>query len=99
MSRSERSNRWQLAVLLVFLILSSLPALAQDTGRIVGVVTDPSGSVVPKASVTVTNTETQISNSTTSGADGNYQILALPIGSYTVSASSPGFRKVSVSAQ
>jgi outer membrane receptor protein involved in Fe transport len=77
----------------------SLPLAAQDTGRIVGVVTDPTGSVVPKAKITATNAETGVSTDTLSQSDGSYQILALPIGTYKVSAEAPGFRKLMTSAQ
>ncbi len=41
----------------------------------IGVVTDPTGSVIPKAKVTVTNVETGISRDTVTDADGAYQIL------------------------
>jgi outer membrane receptor protein involved in Fe transport len=72
----------------------SLPLAAQDaTGRVIGVITDPSGSVVPRAKVTVTNVDTGINHDTLSAADGSYQVLLLPVGSYRVSAEAPGFRK------
>jgi outer membrane receptor protein involved in Fe transport len=70
------------------------PATAQDvTGRIVGTVTDAQGSVVPKAKVTVTNTQTGQSHTMLSDATGAYQAIALQIGSYTVAAEREGFRK------
>src|ERR1051326_5330130 len=72
----------------------SLQAPAQDaTGRVIGVITDPSGSVIPKAKVTVTNVETRATQDTVSDVDGSYQVLLLPIGTYTISAEAPGFRK------
>lgn len=87
-----RIVRLPLAVLTAFLLV--VPGTAQDvTGRIVGTVTDEQGSVVPKAKVTVTNTQTGQSQSTVTGADGVYQALALQIGEYTVSAEHTGFRK------
>ena len=67
---------------------------AQDvTGRIVGIVTDAQGAVVPKAKVTVTNTQTGQSRIAESDATGAYQAIALPIGTYTVAAEKEGFRK------
>jgi outer membrane receptor protein involved in Fe transport len=67
---------------------------AQDaTGRIIGTVMDPSGSAIVGASVTVTNDGTKISQSTITDENGYYQVLALPIGNYTVSAEAAGFRK------
>jgi hypothetical protein len=74
--------------------LLATPGAAQDvTGKIVGTVMDAQGSVVPKAKVTVTNTQTGQSRATLSDADGAYQAIALQIGTYTVAAEREGFRK------
>ncbi len=61
------------------------------TGRIIGNVTDPSGAAIPGARVTATNVGTNISRETTTGPDGFYQILALPIGTYDVAIRTQGF--------
>ena len=54
---------------------------AQDAaGRVIGIVTDPAGAVVPDAKVKVTNFDTGISKETVNGADGTYQVFLLPIG-------------------
>ena len=80
---------------LVLLLCAILPAFAQNAnGRIVGVVTDPQGAVVPDAKVTVTNTATNQNRQSVSGADGTYQVLDLSIGMYTVTAQHTGFTKV-----
>jgi len=80
--------------------LCALPLAAQDaTGRVIGVVTDPTGSVVPKAKVTVTNVETRVSRDAVTDGDGAYQILLVPIGAYTVSVEAQGFRKTVTSPQ
>jgi hypothetical protein len=69
-------------------------AWGQDaTGRIIGIVSDPSGAVVPGAKVTITNTATDYNRVTTSGTDGSYQVLLVPVGSYKVTAEARGFRK------
>ncbi len=101
MTTFARSIRLQCAcTLLAVLVLFSLPIMAQDaTGRIIGVVTDPSGSVVPKAKITVSNVDTGITNETTAGDDGSYQVLLLPIGSYRVTGEAQGFRKTATAAQ
>jgi len=71
-----------------------VPAGAQDAaGRIIGTVTDPSGSVIPHARVIVTNTQTNVSSETTTADDGSYQVQLLPIGTYRVSVEAQGFRK------
>ena len=90
--RKTRITRVLLAVLAAC-FLAAL-GMAQDvTGRIVGTVTDAQGAVVPKAKVTVTNTQTGQSRITASDATGVYQAIALQIGSYTVAAEHEGFRK------
>ena len=61
------------------------------TGTIAGSVTDPTGSVIPNASITVTNVQTGISQNTHSNASGNYIFPSLQPGDYTLSAQSAGF--------
>jgi outer membrane receptor protein involved in Fe transport len=74
--------------------LLAVPGIAQDaTGRIVGTVTDAQGAVVPRAKVTVRNTQTGQSRATLSDDSGAYQVIALQIGSYTVDVERDGFRK------
>jgi len=74
--------------------LISFSAFAQDTtGRILGVITDPSGSAVPKATIRVTNVQTNVTNTAVSADDGAYQVLELPIGSYRVTVEATGFRR------
>ena len=73
--------------------LASLAIHAQaPTGIILGTVTDASGAVVPNATVTVTNRETNIPRNLTSGSDGTFSAPALPPGQYEVKAELRGFR-------
>ncbi len=65
---------------------------ADVTARIKGTVTDPSGAVIPKATVTVTNTKTGVVNTTISAESGDYLFPALPIGTYSISVATPGFK-------
>jgi Carboxypeptidase regulatory-like domain/TonB dependent receptor-like, beta-barrel len=70
------------------------PALAQqETATITGTVRDASGAVVPGATVTVVNVETNISARTQSGEDGAYVIPSLRPGDYSVTVESTGFQK------
>jgi hypothetical protein len=62
-------------------------------GSIVGSVTDPSGSVVPGATVTLTNNATSERRTATSGADGTYRFVNLVPGAYKVEVESSGFRR------
>ena len=71
------------------------PAYGQDaTGRVTGIIYDPSGATIADAHVTVTSVATKISRETSSDATGFYQVLALPVGYYTVSVEHQGFRSV-----
>ncbi|MGB7586443.1 MAG: carboxypeptidase regulatory-like domain-containing protein [Terriglobales bacterium] len=78
----------------ILLLIPALCPAQEATGRIAGTITDSTGAVIPGVEVTVTNTATQVSRNTTTGHDGYYQVLALPIGNYTVTAEHAGFRTV-----
>src|SRR6266446_7693690 len=82
------------AALLTYLCVTSVSRAQDATGRVIGVVTDPAGAVVPGARITVTNSATGVSRETTSAGDGTYQVLLLPIGMYSVTAEARGFRKI-----
>ena len=81
-------------LLLGLLILLTWPTAThgQVAARIKGTVTDQSGASVPSATVTATDTETGVSRSVTTEADGTYLILALPVGLYDLTASKSGFQ-------
>jgi Carboxypeptidase regulatory-like domain/TonB dependent receptor len=90
---------WLNKRLIYFLLLAALGtfcgsrASGQDaTGRITGMIYDPSGAVIADANISVTNVATHISRNTTSDSTGFYQVLGLPIGYYAVSAQHQGFR-------
>ncbi len=73
-------------------LLTALPGYSQAiTGTVVGAVRDSSGAMISGAAVTATNTATGISQSTVTGADGNYTIPNLPPGSYNITAQYKGF--------
>src|SRR5438067_10364829 len=79
----------------VILVITGLSAYAQiDRGAIVGRVVDASGAVVPRAAVTVTNKGTGVAVNTTTNDTGEYQVLALIPGTYSVRVSSQGFDTV-----
>ena len=62
------------------------------TARIKGTVTDPTGAVVAKAVVTVTNSQTGVVTTTTSSSSGDFLFPALPIGTYNINVTAPGFK-------
>jgi uncharacterized coiled-coil protein SlyX len=61
-------------------------------GTVSGVVTDPNGAVVPGATVTITNSETQQTVVTTTSSEGRYTSPVLTPGTYTVKVDSSGFK-------
>lgn len=66
----------------------------QDQAAVVGIVTDPSGAVVPQAKVTVSNAEKGFTRTVTSNSQGEFGIPRAPIGDYQISVESPGFQKL-----
>jgi hypothetical protein len=78
-----------LGVLLQF----SLCALAQQTlGGITGTVTDPSGSVLPETTITIVADQTKLTRTQKTTANGSYDFVNLPIGTYTVTVTHDGFQ-------
>jgi hypothetical protein len=86
---------WGLLLLAVVLVVSTgLPAKAQTvTGTILGVVTDKTGGVMPGVTVTAKQTATGFTRSSVADDKGRYEIRAIPIGPYEVSAELEGFTK------
>ena len=79
-------------VLLLSLLLAvRLWGQAVANAEISGIVTDPSGSTIPNATITATQTETHAVRSTVSGANGSYIMPNLPIGPYTLEVNANGF--------
>jgi hypothetical protein len=83
----------QLAVLFAFLICGSWVANAQlSTADIVGTVTDATGAVVSKATVTIVNLDTHDQRVATSNDSGDFHFTLLPAGHYSVTVKSKGFK-------
>ena len=88
-------HRRPLTVLFLFtcLLFCSPASAQQETATITGIVRDASGAVVPKATVTVTNVQTNISVKTETDGEGAYVIPSLRPGRYFIAAESAGFQK------
>jgi hypothetical protein len=71
-------------------------ALFGQTASMSGTVADPSGAVIPKAVISVTNTQTGAKRSDTSDSQGRYTIPQLTPGTYTLTAQSPGFNDTTI---
>ncbi len=91
MESRKLMSRVLVSVFAVGLLVISGVAWGQSTTSLRGTVADPSGSVVPKATVTLTNVELKTERTTTSGTQGDYQFLLLPPGTYTLTVTAPGF--------
>ena len=77
------------AAVLVMLCMAGA-ACAQFSGGLQGTVQDPSGAGVPDALVTLTNTETNVTQTTKADSTGIYRFVSLAPGSYKVSAAATG---------
>lgn len=74
-------------------LLLTTTAFAQFTSNIQGIVTDPTGAGIPKATVTLVNQATKVSATTTTDGAGNYRFVSLAPGAYKVTAEAPGFAR------
>ena len=77
--------------LCLVLTLAAVPALAQQLGSINGKITDSSGAVLPGVTVDATSNVLPSPRTAVSGADGVYQLPALPPGIYKLTFSLQGF--------
>jgi outer membrane receptor protein involved in Fe transport len=77
----------RLAAVCLCVLMTAPAALAQSqaaTGNIEGRVLDPNGAVIPNAVVTAKNEATGLERTANTDDEGNYRIIQLPPGSYTV---------------
>ena len=87
----------KLPVILVFLLVwssASLPLFAQslgNAGTIQGTVKDPTGAVVPQATVRIHNPVSGYQQSVTTDASGNFRLTNVPPNPYHLGVSAPGF--------
>jgi hypothetical protein len=81
--------------LVVCLFLAAAAVFPQsDRGTITGTISDPAGAVVASAAVEARNTETGATYPVQSSATGNYTIPQLPAGTYELTVTVPGFKKL-----
>ncbi len=85
----SRGMYWAIALLLV---LPGMRVMAQyEDGSIVGTIRDSTGAAVANATVTITNTATNVTSIAKTNASGDYEVPSLRAGVYTISASATGF--------
>src|SRR5579863_4971663 len=90
---SMELRRFRCLCLCLGMLLATLQLWADVTGSISGYVRDKSGAVLPNASVTAEQPATGYKRTVTSDAAGQYSILALPPGHYSLSATAPNFER------
>jgi Carboxypeptidase regulatory-like domain len=75
-----------LSLLVLLLSTGSLTIRAQNTGELLGAVTDGTGAVVTGAKVTVTETATGLTRSVNTGSDGFYTVSSLRPTDYKITS-------------
>src|SRR5690242_6830770 len=82
------------AVIALLLTTCGTAAAQATSGTMTGVVTDPSGAVVPNANVVITDTQHGSSVTTTTNAEGLFTRTQLANSTYDVKVSASGFQTV-----
>jgi hypothetical protein len=77
-------------------VLSYGQATSVNGGSIQGTITDPSGAVVPGATVNISDPDTGSAKTVTTDSAGFYSVGPLNPGNYTVNVSATGFSKLSI---
>lgn len=75
-------------------LLFSCAIFAQsDRGTVTGTVSDATGGLIPNAHIVLTNAKTGIRTETVATGTGNYTLLSLPAGEYSLTVEQSGFSK------
>src|SRR5579864_4954406 len=88
----ERPRTARIGLFCCFLLIFQAVVWSATTGSISGTLTDPSGAVIPGATVTVTNVAQGIMNKTTTDDKGVYTFPSLPVGTYDLKVEQAGFK-------
>ncbi|MGA3133766.1 MAG: carboxypeptidase regulatory-like domain-containing protein, partial [Terracidiphilus sp.] len=84
----------RIPALVLFLVALVGPAAVAQTATLHGQVQDPSGAVVPGATVSLTGGAQPLA--TKSGADGQYSFRSVAPGTYSITASAKGFSSLTI---
>lgn len=91
------ANRLARAVVLLLAVLVSGVAWAQTSnGTLVGSVVDPTGAVVPRATVSAVSSQYGQPHETHTDSVGTYRLESLQPGTYTITITAPGFENLTV---
>jgi hypothetical protein len=77
----------------IALLLPNVLRAQLTTSTIYGRVTDANGGTIAGAQVTLTNTDTNLSRTAQTSAEGEYRVELLPIGKYRVEIAAPSFKR------
>ena len=86
----------KLLIALGLLLSLNVALFAQATTQVSGVVTDPTGAVIPGTNIDLQNLETGLKRSATSDDAGAYAFLQVIPGQYRISATATGFRGTTI---
>lgn len=97
MPRNRRIAGTIRCLVFAFLFAATCPRMSMaqtisTNAALRGVVTDSSGAAIPEATIVVTNEGTGSKRTTVTDGSGRYEVLMLPVGTYSLSADAPGFR-------
>ena len=90
----------RVAAVIMFMSVLLVPSLAhaQGTASVNGTVTDPSGAVIPGASVSATNEATNLTRETVTAGDGTYSLASLAPGTYDITIAKAGLKTLKFAA-
>ncbi len=88
-----QTHRWLLGVVLALGIAAPATYAQTESASIVGTVMDSSGALMPSVTVSIRNTQTNVTYSVQTAADGNYTSPPLQPGPYAVTIETSGFAK------
>jgi hypothetical protein len=85
---------WLVAVSVLGLVSAQRLNAQVLYGSVAGTITDQTGAVVPGAAIAVVNNDTGLTRNTTAGSAGDYRVIDLPTGTYSLSVTAQGFKPV-----
>ena len=95
MTTGPQHCKWKILFLLLGSIIFTGSALAQlSTATLFGNITDTTGAVVPNATLTLTQTDTNFVRVAKTKDDGSYREEFLPVGPYKITVAAPGFKSL-----
>jgi len=86
-------RRCALPFLILVFLCTAVSIDGQTTGVITGTVTDPTGAIVPAATVIVRSVTTGAERKLETNSSGIYTAYSLPVGQYEIEVSLAGFKK------